>query len=314
MKAVYYEDYGPADVLKYGEIEQENLANINDDQLLIKVHAAGINPVDWKIRQGAMKESMEDPFPIIPGKDVAGEVLKTGKAAKDFKPGDRIFAMSDEPTGGGYAEYAVISADVAVTMPSGLDFTEAAAVPLAALTALQALRDKGKLIKDERVLINGASGGVGSFAVQIAKALGAGEITGVCSEEHRQLVKDLGADRVIDYQQEDFTKNNIQYDLIFDAVGKSSFTDCKESLRENGRFVTTVPNPKDKDTEASAGKRMETVKVKPSKDDLGFLKGLIEATQMLPVIDKTYPLNEAQNAHRYSETGHAAGKIVLVID
>jgi 2-desacetyl-2-hydroxyethyl bacteriochlorophyllide A dehydrogenase len=314
MKAVYYEEYGSPEVLKYGE---QDRPQVKEDQVLVRVHATSVNPVDWKIRNGDMKAVSGLKFPKIPGKDIAGEVVEKGANVTRFKPGDKVFAMSDNPLGGAYAEYALVSEKVAVLMPAGLDYGQAAAVPLTALTALQALRDKGQLEKGEKVLINGASGGVGSFAIQIAKALGAGEVIGVCSSEHVELVKSLGADRVIDYHAHDFTQDKEGYDLIFDAVGKSSFANSKASLRENGRYVTTVPDPKDTITgyitSVFSDKQMKILKTEDKREDLALIRDWIEAGKLKPIIDRVYPLQEAKEAHRYSEQGEAAGKIVLEV-
>lgn len=313
MKAVYYEKYGDADVLQFGE---QPTPGIDDHQLLVRVHASSVNPVDWKIRAGKLLPVSGVNFPKIPGRDVAGEVVEVGGKVLSFKVGDRVYGMTDTRNGGANAEYAVISEGTAVMVPPNLNYAQAAAVPLAALTALQALRDKGELEQGEQVLVNGASSGVGSFAVQLAKALGAGEVTGVCGTDHVELVKSLGADHVIDHKKEDFTEAKDKYDLIFDAVAKSTYLDSKASLRHNGRYVTTVPDPKDVAfgfaLSVFSDKKLRALFTNDKAEDLKLISSWIEAGKVKPVVDREYPLQEAAAAHRYSEQGHAAGKIILV--
>ncbi|MFD2514314.1 NAD(P)-dependent alcohol dehydrogenase [Pontibacter locisalis] len=315
MKAVYFDKYGPVDVLQYGE---QPKPTIKDDEILVRVHAASVNPVDWKIRGGMMLPVTGLDFPKIPGLDIAGVVAEVGKDVENFLPGDRVFGMIDDFLGGAYAEYAALPEKVAVPLPDNLNYEQAAAVPLTALTALQALRDKGELANGESVLINGASSGVGTFAIQIAKALGAGEVTGVCSTEHVALVKSLGADVVIDYTEEDFTQHEERYDLIFDAVAKTTYIDSKPSLKPNGRYVTTVPDPKDFAfgfvLSVFSDKKLRVMMTEDRGKDLRLIKDWIESGKVKPVIDKVYSLKEAADAHRYSEEGHAAGKIVLLVD
>lgn len=314
MNAIFYESYGDASVLQYGE---QPKPTIKDNQLLVRVHASSVNPVDWKIRSGHLLPVSGLNFPKIPGRDIAGEVVEVGSNVLTYAVGNRVYGMT-EGIGGANAEFAVISEDTAVTIPSNLSYAQAAAVPLAALTALQALRDKGELQQGEKVLVNGASSGVGSFAVQIAKALGAGEITGVCSESHVELVKSLGADHVIDYGKEDFTKAEDCYDLIFDAVAKSSYLSSKDSLHHHGRYVTTVPNPKDIALGFAISvffdKKVIAMFTDDKGEDLKLISSWIEAGKVKPVIDREYALSEAVEAHLYSEQGHAAGKIILVVD
>ncbi|WP_162053430.1 NAD(P)-dependent alcohol dehydrogenase [Pontibacter pamirensis] len=315
MKAIYYEKYGDADVLQYGE---QPKPEVKEDQLLVRVYASSVNPVDWKVRSGHLLPVSGLNFPKIPGHDIAGEVVKVGQEVTTFKPGDRVFGMLDTGLGGAAAEFAVISDKAAVLMPESLNYVQAAAVPLTALTALQALRDKGELAQGERVLINGASSGVGSFAIQIAKALGAGEVTGVCSTDHIQLVKSLGADRVVDYTEEDFTEKKNCYNIIFDAVAKSTYLGSKDSLCQNGRYVTTVPNPKDialgYALSVFYNKKLKVLVADEKGEDLELIRAWIEAGKVWPVVDKEFLLREAAEAHRYSEEGHAAGKIVLVVE
>ncbi|MCX2738930.1 NAD(P)-dependent alcohol dehydrogenase [Pontibacter anaerobius] len=314
MKAIFYEKYGDAGVLQYGE---QPKPEPGDNQLLVRVHASSVNPVDWKIRSGKLLPVSGLSFPKIPGRDIAGEVAAVGANVTAFNTGDKVYGMTDG-IGGANAEFALITADTAALMPSNLTYAHAAAVPLAALTALQGVRDKGELEQGEKVLVNGASSGVGSFAVQIAKALGAGEVTGVCSSNHMELVKSLGADQVIDYTREDFTAARDRYDLIFDAVAKSSYLESKGSLRHHGRYVTTVPDPKDIvfgfALSVFSDKKLKAMFTHDRIRDLELITSWIKAGKVKPVIDREYPLQEAAEAHRYSEQGHAAGKIILLVE
>ncbi|MDY6897559.1 MAG: NAD(P)-dependent alcohol dehydrogenase, partial [Cyanobacteriota bacterium] len=237
MKAMVIYEYGGADVLRYEEVEAPK---IKPDELLVKVHAAGVNPIDWKIRKGMLKVISGNKFPMIIGFDLAGEVLEVGSQVESFRVGDEIYGSLSVP-GGAYAELAAVSQKVAAVKPANVSFEEAAALPVAALTALQSLRDKANIQPSQTVLVNGASGGVGIFAVQIAKALGA-EVTGVCSSKNLDFVKSLGADFTIDYTQQDFTQNQVQYDIILDAVAKQTFDNCKKVMKPNGVYVTTLPS------------------------------------------------------------------------
>ncbi|MEH2236152.1 NAD(P)-dependent alcohol dehydrogenase [Nostoc sp.] len=310
MKAVVIRRYGAAEVLQYEDVEQPK---IKPTQLLVKVRASSVNPIDWKIRQGMMSLITGYKFPKILGFDVAGDVVAVGSGVTRFKPGDAIYGSTSFP-GGGYAEFAAIPENLAAFKPTNLSYEEAAAVPLAALTALQALRDQGKIQTGQTVLINGAAGGVGSFAVQIAKALGA-IVTGVSSTKNLDLVKSLLADRVIDYTQQDFTEDTAQYDIIFDAVGKRSLSQSKRVLKPNGIYITTSPSPEVMLeivlTAFLPGQKAKLVFEKPNAQDLVYLKELIEAGKIRVVIDRTYPLQELAAAHDYSETGRAVGKIAI---
>jgi 2-desacetyl-2-hydroxyethyl bacteriochlorophyllide A dehydrogenase len=312
MKAVIIRRYGATEVLQYEDVEQPK---IESTQLLVKVRASSVNPIDWKIRKGMLSLIIGSKFPKILGFDVAGDVVTVGSGVTSFKPGDAIYGSTNFP-GGGYAEFAAVPENLAVLKPTNLNYEEAAAVPLAALTALQALRDKGNIQTGQNLLINGAAGGVGIFAVQIAKALGA-QVTGVSSTKNLDLVKSLGADRVIDYTQQDFTKDTVQYDIIFDAVGKRSLSETKKVLKSNGVYITTVPNPKVMLeivlTAFLPGQKAKFLFEKPNAKDLLFLKELIEGGKIRVVIDRTYPLQELAAAHSYSETGRVVGKIAIAI-
>ncbi|MEH1968954.1 NAD(P)-dependent alcohol dehydrogenase [Nostoc sp.] len=312
MKAVVIRRYGATEVLQYEDLEQPK---IEPTQLLVKVRASSVNPIDWKIRQGMLSLIVGSKFPKILGFDVAGDVVAVGSSVTRFKPGDAIYGSTSFP-GGGYAEFAAIPENLAAFKPTNLSYEEAAAVPLAALTALQALRNEGNIQTGQNVLINGAAGGVGFFAVQIAKALGA-VVTGVSSTKNLDLVKSLGADRVIDYTQQDFTEDTAQYDIIFDAVGKRSLSQTKRVLKPKGIYITTLPSPEvlleGVLTAFLPGQKAKFILEKPNAQDLVYLKELIEAGKIRVVIDRTYPLQELAAAHSYSETGRAVGKIVLAV-
>lgn len=310
MKAMVIRRYGATEVLQYEDVEQPK---IEPTQLLVKVRASSVNPIDWKIRKGMLSLIIGSKFPKILGFDVAGEVVAVGSGVTRFKPGDAIYGSTSFP-GGGYAEFAAVSENVVALKPANLNYEEAATVPLAALTALQALRDQGNIQTGQTVLINGAAGGVGIFAVQIAKALGT-VVTGVSSTKNLDLVKSLGADRVIDYTQQDFAEDTAQYDIIFDAVGKRSLSETKKVLKPNGVYITTVPSPQvfleSVLTALLPGQKAKFLFEKPNAKDLLFLKELIEGGKIRAVIDRTYPLQELAAAHDYSETGRVVGKIAI---
>ncbi len=313
MKAVFINQYGSAELLQYADVEKPQ---IKSDQMLVKVHATSVNPIDWKIRSGMIQLLTGYNFPLILGFDVAGVVEEVGNSVTNFQVGDSIYAYLDSLPGGAYAEYAAVSERAACLLPNTMSYEQAAAVPLAALTALQALRDSGEIQPGQQVLINGASGGVGSFAVQIAKALET-EVTAVCSTKNVELVETLGADYVIDYTQKDFTQDTKQYDIIFDAVAKESFSRCQNILKPNGIYVTTLPAL---DTLVQGlltflvpGKTAKFMLANSSGKDLAFLKNLIEANKLRSIIAKTYPLSELAAAHEESEQGRVVGKLVITV-
>jgi 2-desacetyl-2-hydroxyethyl bacteriochlorophyllide A dehydrogenase len=311
MKAIVIRRYGSPEVLQYEEVEKPK---IKPEQLLVKVHASSVNPIDWKTRKGMLSILTGNKFPLILGFDVAGEVMEVGSQVKHFQVGDAIYGSTSFP-GGAYAEFAVVPENLAALKPTNMTYEQAATVPLAALTALQALRDLGNIKSGQSVLINGASGGVGVFAVQIAKALGA-KVTGVCSSKNLDLVRSLHVDLVIDYTEQDFTAGNVQYDMIFDAVAKRAFSDCRKVLKPNGIYVSTLPTPEVilqiVLTMFLPGQKVKFVLEKPNTKDLLYLKDLIEAGKMQTVIDRTYPLQELVQAHQYSEGERAVGKIAIV--
>lgn len=310
MKAAIINRYGDPEVLQYAEVEKPR---IKPKQMLVRVYASSINPIDWKIRAGMLKILTGNKFPMILGFDVAGEVVEVNGITQ-FKPGDQIYAHLNQLPGGAYAEYAVVAALSAAAKPTNMSYEEAASVPLAAMTALQAWRDESNLKPGQKVLVNGASGGVGIFAVQIAKVLGA-EVTAVCGTSNLEMAKSLGADRVIDYKQQDFTQDTTKYDIVFDVVGNSSLSTCKNILQPNGIYVTTQPYPgnyfQSFITGFLPGQKYKVILLKSRGSDLAYLKQQIEAGKIRTIIDSTYPLSEIASAHTYSEAGHAVGKIVV---
>jgi NADPH:quinone reductase-like Zn-dependent oxidoreductase len=326
MKAVVYTDYGSPDVLQIRDIKKPVP---NDNQILIKVRAASINPLDWHFIEGtpyimrAMGVGLRKPKDPRLGVDLAGEVEAVGKNVTEFKPGDEVFGARD----GAFAEYVCARADRAVVRkPANITFEQAASVPIAAVTALQGLRDKGKIQPEQKVLINGASGGVGTFAVQIAKSYGA-EVTGVCSTRNLDLVRSLGADHVIDYTKEDFTKGKQRYDLILDNVGTQPLSGFRHALQPKGICVMIGGGgPNDGGLIGPLGRPVKALMLSPfisqkmsmfmaelNKKDLTILGGLMQSGKVKPVIDRTYPLSQIAEAIRYLEQGHARGKVIITV-
>ncbi len=323
MKAIVYEKYGSPDVLELKEVEKPTPKN---DEVLIRVHAASANPADWHLMRGApffarFEMGFPNPKKTILGSDIAGRVEAVGSRVTQFQPGDEVFGDKFQRGWGGFAEYVAVAENRIALKPANLTFEEAAAVPLAAFTALQGLRDKGQIQSGQKVLINGASGGVGTFAVQIAKSFGA-EVTGVCSTRNLDMVRGIGADHVIDYTQEDFTKNGQTYDLIYCAVGNRSAADYKRALNPNGICVvagfTTMSHMLFQVLFLGAWVSMTGSKkigamgtVNVIKEDLDVMGEFLEAGKVVPVIDRRYPLSETAEAIRYLEEGHARGKVVI---
>jgi len=325
MKAITHCEYGSPDVLKLEDVEKPVP---NDNQLLVKVHAASVNPLDLTIRGPLLIRpllGLRKPKDTRLGVDYAGSVEAVGKNVTNFKPGDEVFGGKN----GAIAEYVCVLADRAVVAkPGNMTFEQAAAVPVAAITALQGLRDKGKIQAGQKVLINGASGGVGTFAVQIAKSFGT-EVTGVCSTRNVDLVRSIGADHVIDYTKEDFTRTDQRYDLIFDLVGNHSFSERRHILNPNGicvmaglggagwheGFATRLLG------ELNGYLRSRLVNQKFiayiaqfNKADMSILADLMQTGKITPVIDRTFRFNETTDALRYLETGHARGKVVINLE
>ncbi|GAB3331013.1 NAD(P)-dependent alcohol dehydrogenase [Larkinella ripae] len=315
MKAAIIQQYGDTHELHIQEVPKPAFDSIdNPHQVLIRVHAAGINPMDTKVRDGSMKLILSNEFPKILGGECAGVVEAVGLMVKDVQPGDRVVA-SLGPEGGGYAEYALAKDTNVVKLPDAIGFAQAAVMPIAAGTALQAFLNKGYLKPGDRVLINGATGGVGTFAVQIAKIL-EGHVTAVCSTEGIALARELGADVVIDYNTADFTKSIEQFDLVFDAIGESSFDACRNILTEEGIYVTTLPSAKqllEQVITIFTKKKAESLVFTFSQDDMNWLLKQLTDGHLTPVIARTYPLGELAQAHAESEAGHVKGKLVVEI-
>ncbi|MBK9209804.1 MAG: NAD(P)-dependent alcohol dehydrogenase [Anaerolineales bacterium] len=318
MKAILFTKYGSPDVLQFTDVEKPIPG---DDEVLVKVHAASANPADWHIMRGApflarLVNGLFKPKHPRLGADVAGRVEATGKNVTQFHTGDEVFGELSLNKMGSFAEYVCASEDTFALKPVNMTFEQAAAVPLAAFTALQGLRDKGQIKSGQKVLINGASGGVGTFAVQIAKSYGA-EVTGVCSTRNLELVRSIGADHIIDYTKEDFTNNGQHYDFIFDAIGNRSVSDLKRALTPNGigSIAGFTSLPLLFSAMFFGGKQvglMETASA--NKKDLLFIKELLESGKIVPVIDRAYPLSETPEAIRYLETSRARGKVVITVE
>ena len=316
MKAMVYTKFGPPDVLQLREVEKPCP---KDNEILIKVHAASANAYDWRHLRAdpflirLMGAGLLKPKHKILGADMAGQVEAVGVNVKQFRPGDEVFGDGGY---GGFAEYACVDENRFVLKPADLTFEEAAAVPMAALTALQGLRDKGLIQAGQKVLINGASGGVGTFAVQIAKSFDA-EVTGVCSTTKMDLVRSIGTDHVIDYTQEDVTKNGKLYDLIFDVAAYRSISEYKRLLSSGGIYVLaggSMPRILQLMLKSMAGaKNMRLVIANANQKDLHFIRELMNAGKVRSIIDKRYPLSETAEALRYLEEGHARGKVVIVV-
>jgi NADPH:quinone reductase-like Zn-dependent oxidoreductase len=326
MKAIVYCDYGLGN-LKLKDIEKPVP---NDDQVLVKVHAASVNPYDWHFVEGtpkimrAMGVGLRKPKDTRLGVDFAGTVEAVGKNVTQFKPGDEVFGGR----GGAFAQYICPRAIRAVALkPANVSFEEAASVNIAGITALQALRDKGKVQPGQKVLINGASGGVGTFAVQIAKSLGA-DVTGVCSTRNVDLVKSLGADHVIDYTKEDFTKSAERYDVMLDNVGNHSLSECRGVLTPNGKYVLIGGGgANEQGFLGGLGKalwamlfskfvnqQMGMMMADANQKDLTILAEMMQSGKLKPVIDRTYKLDQVPDAIRYVEQGHARGKVIITVD
>jgi NADPH:quinone reductase-like Zn-dependent oxidoreductase len=322
MKAIVYSRYGSADVLELKNIDKPV---VRDDQVLVRIRAASANPLDWHVMRGQPyimrpQSGLRGPKRRVLGNDMAGEVEAVGKNVTRFRPGDAVMADVD----GSFAEYTSASEDILGLKPANLTFEQAAAVPVAGVTALQGLRDHGRIRSEQKVLIIGASGGVGTFAVQIAKSFGA-NVTGVCSTRNVDMVRSIGADHVIDYTREDFTQSEQKYDLILQLAGTRSPSDCRRALTSSGTLVLSSGESSGR-WMGPVGRIMKAIVLSPfvsqklgtflaerSKEDLQVLGELIEAGKVTPVIDRTYPLREVPEAIRYLEQGHARGKVVITV-
>ena len=322
MKAIVYHGYGSPDVLR---CEETDKPTAGDDGVLIKVRAASVNPYDWHFMRGLpyfvrIAAGLLKPKDSRLGVDVAGQVEAVGRKVAQLKPGDEVFGWCR----GAFAEYARTSESALVIKPDHVTFEQAASVPVAAFTALQGLRDKGRIQPGHKVLINGSSGGVGTFAVQIARSFGA-DVTGVCSTRNVEMVRSIGADRVIDYTREDFTRGTRRYDLILDGVGNHSLLACRRVLNPRGTYIA-VGGPTGRwMIGALAGaiaapvlsrfvsQTLSMVLARPNKEDLIVMGDLMKAGRVTPVIDRRYRLSEVPDAIRYLEEGHARGKVVITL-
>jgi len=319
MKAIVYTKYGPPDVLQLKDVQKPAPG---DNEVLVKIHAAATNPLDWHFMRAApfimrFFSGLLKPKNKILGADIAGQVEAVGTNVKRFQAGDAVYG---DISSRGFAEYVCVTEEKLVLKPANLSFDAAAAVPVAGLTALQCLRDQGQIQPGQTVLINGASGGVGTFAVQIARYFGA-EVAAVCSTGNVDMVRSIGADRVIDYTSEDFTQTAQLYDLILDNVGNRSFSDIKRILGPNGTYLLNAYSPalmlklilQSKNSKTRGQTMRSSDVLKSNQSDLEFLKELLEAGHIVSVIDRVYPLREVAEAIRYLEGGHARGKVVITL-
>jgi NADPH:quinone reductase-like Zn-dependent oxidoreductase len=322
MKAIVYSKYGPPDVLQCAEMGKPDAG---ENEVLLKVRAASVNPVDWHFMRGTpylirVAAGLFTPKETRLGIDVAGQVEAVGARVTQFKPGDEVFGACR----GAFAEYGCAPASALALKPANITFEQAASVCVAGLTALQGLRDKGQIQPGHKVLINGAAGGVGTFAVQLAKWFGA-DVSGVCSARNADLVRSIGADRIIDYNQEDFTKSLQRYDLIFDCMGNHSLLAYTRILTSKGRYVAAGGPVGKWMVGALAGamiapllsllvsRQLATFMMRRSQGDLIIMSQLMTAGRVTPVIDRRYTLKEVPEAIRYLEEGHARGKVVIAV-
>jgi len=319
MKAIVYTQYGPPDVLHVQEVEKPTP---NDNQILVQVHAVSLNPAEAHMMSGMLMarilggNGLLKPKNTIPGADFSGRVEAVGKNVTQFRPGDEVFGRRGSS---GFAEYVCVTENPIALKPANMTFEQAAAVPVAGITALQSLRDNGKIQPGQNVLINGASGGVGTFSVQVAKAFGA-DVAGVCSTKNLNLVRSLGADRVIDYTREDFTRNGQRYDLIIDNVGNHPVSDYVRALNPKGICVVVGYTSMGlvlqymllgRLISRFGSKKIGSMLAHIRQNDLVVLKELMETGKVVPVVDKCYPLSQVPEAYRYLKTRHAPGKIVV---
>ena len=318
MKAAIMREFGPPNVLVLEEVERPS---IQDNQVLVKVHATSANAMDYRMRSGKapiwpfgrMMMGLRKPKSDILGNEVAGEIVAAGSNVTKFREGDKVFGCVNRS----YAEYVVCTENATLaTMPSGMSYEEGASIGFGGITSLHFLRTMANIQEGQRVLINGASGGVGVFAVQLAKHFGA-EVTGVCSTKNLELVKSLGADRVIDYTTTDFTKEDEEYDIILDAVAKSSFSKCKGLLRDGGVYLSTVPSYRlllQMLWTSRFGRKRAQFGIAEGPENLLVLKDLVESNDLRIVIDRTYPFEEIAEAHAYADRGHKVGSVVISMD
>jgi NADPH:quinone reductase-like Zn-dependent oxidoreductase len=312
MRAVVIDRYGKPDVLRLATVPRPVPKR---GQVLVRTRFIGVNPKDVIVRKGKFKIATGKRFPLIVGHDIAGEVVEAAPGA-DLSKGDKVFGMINDFAGRGYAEYAAVDCDQLALAPASVGLDRAAAVPLASQTALQALRDDARLQPGQRVLINGASGGVGVFAVQIAKILGA-HVTAVCSARNAELVRELGADEAIDYTETDLTSLPERFDVFFDVFGNYSFDKVKHLLHRRGTYIQTIPSRrivKDIARTFFHERRAKLVVVRSRRAQLDWLRRHIDGGRLRVVVDRSFPLRDVADAHRYMETKRARGKVVLAVD
>ncbi len=317
MKAAIIRKFGPPDVLVLEEIEKPS---IQDNQVLVKVHATSVNAMDYRTRSanvplwpfGRLMVGLRPSEEEILGNEVAGEIVEIGSNVTKFKKGDKVFGCVNRS----YAEYVACTENATLTtMPPGMSYEEGASIGFGGITSLDFLKTRANIQKGQRVLINGASGGVGVFAVQLAKYFGT-HVTGVCSTKNIELVKSLGADRVIDYTTTDFTKEEETYDVILDAVGKSSFSKCKKLLRDDGIYLSTVPSYRllmQMLWTSKIGKKKAVFGIASGPENLHTLKELIESNELRIIIDRTYPFEQIAEAHAYADQGHKVGSVAISV-
>ena len=308
MKAVQIHQFGGLDELKYEEAPKPVIA---PDEVLIKVFASGVNPIDWKVRKGYMKDRVSYTFPLIPGWDVSGQVEEVGKHVKQFKIGDEVYGRPDTTRNGSYAEYIAVRESELSYKPKSIDHVHSAAVPLAGLTAWQGLIEHGKLQQAQKVLIQGGSGGVGTYAVQIAKWKGA-KVFATASEKNTEFLKELGADQVIDYHKTDLESKLHDIDVVFDLIGGDTQLKLAKTLKKNGILVSTV-GITNQDAIKQMGIYGVSYMAKSTPSDLQQLASLIDQGKLKPIVSKVFPLKNAKEAQELSEEGHTKGKIVLKI-
>ncbi|MEO7841698.1 MAG: NAD(P)-dependent alcohol dehydrogenase [Anaerolineales bacterium] len=322
MKAILFPKYGSPDVLQLTKVKKPTP---NEDQVLIKVVAAAANPLDWHGMRGEpflarMGNGLRKPKDQRLGADIAGRVEAVGENVTEFKPGDEVFGAVGA---GGFAEYVCTREKNLALKPGNVSFEAAAAAPVVGYTALQGFRQAGGIRARQKVLVNGAAGGIGTFAVQVAKSYGA-EVTGVCSTRNLDMVRSIGADHMVDYTREDFTRNRQEYDLIYDAIGNRSVFDYRRALKPEGKCViagfTSLPRlfghmVLGRLVSKNGGKKIGMMGISnANKQDLLVIKELLETGKVVPVIDRRYPLSETAEAIRYLETGHARGKVIIIVE
>lgn len=312
MKAIIFNEYGGPEKLEYADVP---VPKPGEGELLIKIAAASVNPVDWKVREGRLKFMTGKKFPLYAGSELSGVVEEIGTGVTKFAKGDRVFAGLTRK-GGAYAEYAVAKAEKAIKIPDSLAYEEAATLAIAGATPLQAFTEHFKVTKGDHVLVNGASGGVGTYAVQIAKLLGA-HVTAVCSERNSELVLSLGADEVIDYGKMDFRDRLAEYDVILDAAANAFFADSKRSLKRGGMLIKLNISIKTIFlgflTKLFSSRKVKMILLKNKEKDLQWMIDHIVTGELKVIIDKTFPLEQSREAQQYSQTGRARGKIIITV-